>query len=137
MPVPHRNRRARRSGRFALAAAFGGVLVILAACSSTGGASTAASQSAAASGGSVVKLSGLAFDPTTLSVPVGSKVTFRNMDGVAHTVTNGKDGKPGTNPLFDQAVPAGTTFDFTFTTAGTFTVTCKIHNFMNLTVTVH
>jgi plastocyanin len=121
------------------------LVFLMAACSSSGGASatqgatstsSAASGSASASGGQVVKLSGFAFDPTTLTISVGTKVTFQNVDSADHTVTNGKDGTPEANPLFDQSVPQGASFEFTFTKAGTFNVTCKIHHQMNMTITV-
>jgi plastocyanin len=121
------------------------LVFLLAACSSNGGtaatqgatsSSSAASGSAQASGGQVVKLSGFKFDPATLTVAVGTKVTFQNTDTADHTVTNGKDGTPEANPLFDQSVPQGAAFEFTFTTAGTFNVTCKIHRQMNMTITV-
>jgi plastocyanin len=130
----------------ALALATAVVLAFaLAACSTNSGASatqtatssaSAASQSQAASGGQVVKLSGFKFDPATLTIAVGTKVTFQNMDSADHTVTNGKDGQPESSPLFDQSVPQGASFEFTFDKAGTFNVTCKIHHSMNMTITV-
>jgi plastocyanin len=135
-----------RPARAALAVGVAVLLAfVLAACSANSGTSatqtatssaSAASQSAAATGGQVVKLSGLKFDPSTLTIPVGTKVTFQNMDSLDHTVTNGKDGTPEANPLFDQSVPLGASFEFTFDKAGTFNVTCKIHKFMKMTVTV-
>ena len=57
-------------------------------------------------------------------------------DTVDHTVTNGKDGKPDANAAFDKSLPAGQSVDITFSNAGTFNVTCKIHSSMNMTVTV-
>lgn len=113
----------------AAAVALGFVLV---ACTSN----TASSQSAGASGGTVITLSGLAFSPTTLTIKAGSTVTFQNKDAVAHTVTNGKNGKPDANPAFDKSLPAGQSIDVTFSSAGTFNVTCKIHTTMNMAVTV-
>lgn len=93
-------------------------------------------QSAGASGGTVVTLSGLAFSPTSLTVKAGATVTFQNKDTVDHTVTNGKDGKPDADAAFDKSLPSGQSVDITFSTAGTFNVTCKIHSTMNMTVTV-
>jgi len=104
--------------------------VILAACSANTGSS------AAASGGTVVKISGLAYDPTSLTIKAGTAVTFQNNDTVDHTLTNGKDGKPDANPLFDKDLPVGKSETVTFSNAGTFNVTCKIHSSMNMTVTV-
>ena len=86
--------------------------------------------------GNTVTLSGLAFNPTTLTVKAGTTVTFKNNDNVDHTVTNGKDGTPDANAAFDKSLPQGQSVDITFGTAGTFNVTCKIHHSMNMTVTV-
>jgi len=105
----------------------------LVACTSSPSSSA---QSSSASGGTTVTLSGLAFSPTSLTVKVGTKVTFQNKDTVDHTVTNGKDGKPDANAAFDKSLPSGQSVDITFDKAGTFNVTCKIHSTMNMTVTV-
>ena len=105
----------------------------LVACTSSPSSSA---QSSGASGGTTVTLSGLAFSPTSLTVKVGTKVTFQNKDTVDHTVTNGKDGKPDANAAFDKSLPSGQSVDITFDKAGTFNVTCKIHSTMNMTVTV-
>ena len=118
------------------AALAAGLLIVLAACGNNTSSSSAAGASTGGSGGTVVKLTGFKFEPTTLTISAGTKVTFQNMDSTEHTVTNGKDGKADANPLFDQSLPAGGSFDFTFTTAGTVNVTCKIHSSMNLTITV-
>ncbi|TMB82146.1 MAG: hypothetical protein E6J39_09460, partial [Chloroflexi bacterium] len=111
----HRNPSSRPSMLIAVVA----VGLILAAC----GANTGSS--AAASGGTVVKIVGLAYDPTSLTVNAGTMVTFQNNDTVDHTLTNGKDGKPDANPLFDKDLPVGKSETVTFSTAGTFNVTCK------------
>ena len=109
----HRNPSSRPSMLIAVVA----VGLILAAC----GANTGSS--AAASGGTVVKIVGLAYDPTSLTVNAGTMVTFQNNDTVDHTLTNGKDGKPDANPLFDRALPVGKSETVTFSKAGTFNVT--------------
>ncbi len=98
-------------------------------------ASAAAGQSAAATDSTVMLMS-FAFAPTTLTVPVGTTVSFVNMDPTEHTVTNGKDGKAVANPAFDKKVNSGDTVTVTFDKAGTFNVTCTIHPSMNMTVTV-
>lgn len=146
MPTPHRRVATRRDPdqstaaprRLAAVAAVlaAALVLVLAACANNTSASAAAGQSSGTSGGTVVKLSGFQFQPTTLTISAGTKVTFQNMDSTDHTVTNGKDGTPEANPLFDMPVASGASVDFTFTTAGTFNVTCKIHHSMNLTITV-
>jgi plastocyanin len=110
--------------------------LLLAACSSNAGSSGTASSSSAGSGGTTVKLTSLQFSPTTLSVKAGTTVTFQNQDPVAHTVTNGKDGKAAANPLFDKDLAVGSSVEVTFATAGTVNVTCTIHPTANMTITV-
>jgi plastocyanin len=122
--------------------------LLLAACSSSGTGSTpsatssatatasASGSQAASSGEATVSLSGFKFDPATLTVKVGTKVTFTNKDGATHTVTEGQDGKKADAAKFDEEVKAGASTTITFDTAGTVHVTCLIHPTMNLTVTV-
>jgi plastocyanin len=127
----------------ALVACSSGATTTPSATQATATQSTAASAGAStadgAGGGSsdtTVMLMSFAFDPTTLTVPVGTTVTFVNMDPTEHTVTNGKDGKAADNAAFDEKVNAGESVTVTFDTAGTFVVTCTIHPSMNMTVTV-
>jgi plastocyanin len=114
-------------------------LVAVAACSgSAASAPPAAAPSqagslppaASAGGSTAVEMKGLAFDPTTLTVPTGSKVTWSNNDTTAHTVTF-DDGSADSGNL-----AVGATFDHTFAAAGTFAYHCTIHSFMKGTVTV-
>jgi plastocyanin len=141
---------AARRPRFLLATVTTlAVALVLAACSAgasttpsataaTAPQSTAASAGGSGSGGgdTNVMLMNFAFDPTTLTVPVGTTVTFVNMDPTEHTVTNGKDGKAADNAAFDKKVDSGQSVTVTFDKAGTFDVTCTIHPSMNMTVTV-
>ena len=113
-------------------------LVAIAACS--GYASSvppAASLSQAGSvpvaptnGSTAVEARDFAFNPATLTVPSGSKVTWTNNDTTAHTVTF-DDASSDSGPLDPLS-----TFDHTFATAGTFSYHCSIHSFMHGTVTV-
>jgi plastocyanin len=123
-----------------------GVALLLAACSGSGTgatatttatASVAASQSQAAGGGTAtVNLVGFKFDPTELTVKVGTKVTFTNSDSALHDVAEGQDGKKVEGARFEEDVPPGASTTITFDQAGTVHVTCLIHPTMNLTVTV-
>jgi plastocyanin len=99
-------------------------------------ATRSASASAAAGSEMSVTLQNFAFSPSTLTVPVGSTVTFTNNDSTKHTATNGKDGKKADGALFDLQLEPGASDTFTFETAGTFEVTCTIHSQMNMTITV-
>jgi plastocyanin len=68
--------------------------------------------------------------PDTLNVKSGTKVTFTNEDGFAHTVT-AKD------KAFDSGnLDQGDTFEHTFAEAGTFEYRCAIHNSMTGKVVV-
>jgi amicyanin len=76
-----------------------------------------------------------AFSPATLTIKVGTTVTWKNTTAAAHTVTSddGKSFDSGTsNPITAQSG----TFSFTFTTAGTFAYHCAIHPFMKATIIV-
>jgi plastocyanin len=71
------------------------------------------------------------FSPKTLTVPVGTTVTWKNTTQVAHTVTS-DDGAS-----FDSGiVPAGGTFTFTFSKAGSYAYHCDIHPYMKATIVV-
>ena len=98
--------------------------------------SAAASESGAAGDEMTVSLQNFAFSPTTLTVPVGTTVTFTNKDSTKHTATNGKDGTKADGALFDLQLEPGASDTFPFETAGTYEVTCTIHSQMNMTITV-
>src|SRR2546426_977128 len=71
------------------------------------------------------------FSPANLTVKVGKTVTWVNKDTVTHTVTS--DG----SSVFDSGfMPTGATFQFTFTTAGTYPYYCTVHPFMKGTIVV-
>ena len=71
------------------------------------------------------------FSPANLTVKVGKTVTWVNKDTVTHTVTS--DG----SSLFDSGfMPTGATFQFSFTTAGTYPYYCTVHPFMKGTIVV-
>ena len=121
-------------------------VLTLAACGSSGSggsaaspAASAAAPSAAASeaasadaggGSDAVTIQNFAFGPNSLSVAVGSTVTWTNADSAAHTAT-ADDGS------FDsKSIAAGGTFSQTFDTAGTFAYHCSIHPNMQATIEV-
>jgi plastocyanin len=93
-------------------------------------AAPSSGQSAAAGGSQSVEIKNFAFNPATLTVKVGDKVTWKNSDSAAHTVTF-DDGSADSNNIDNNA-----TFDHTFSTAGTFAYHCKIHTNMKGTITV-
>ncbi|EPA05949.1 copper binding protein, plastocyanin/azurin family [Candidatus Nitrosarchaeum limnium BG20] len=71
----------------------------------------------------------LYYDPTTITVPVGTPVVWDNVDNVVHTVTSGKDATP--DGTFDSGlIDAGKTFKFTFSSPGKVDYFCMVHPWM-------
>jgi plastocyanin len=68
-----------------------------------------------------VNVQNFAYDPMTLTVPAGTKVTWTNNDGVAHTVT--WDDMSVNSGLFGQ----GESFSYTFDTPGEYPYYCIPH----------
>lgn len=78
-----------------------------------------------------ISIQNFSFNPSTLAVKAGTKVTWTNNDTVPHTVTSDSAG------LFDsKAIAPGQSFSFTFTTPGTVSYHCAIHSMMKGTVNV-
>ena len=75
------------------------------------------------------------FNPTTITIAVGTTVTWTNTTGAPHTVTS-DDGKSFDSGLNTPISPNGGTFSFTFSKAGTFTYHCQIHPSMKATIIV-
>jgi len=79
-----------------------------------------------------VKIANLAFDPPTLTVKVGTKVTWTNHDEVPHTVTSTTEPRLLKSPTLDT----NDSFSHVFKEAGTYKYFCKVHPKMTGTVTV-
>ena len=77
-----------------------------------------------------VTVANYAFSPASITVKVGTKVTWTNQDAVKHTVT-GDNGGPSSD-LFGR----GETYSYTFDKVGTFTYHCSPHPYMKGSVTV-
>jgi amicyanin len=92
--------------------------------------SATASESPAPQGGTAVSISDFKFNPATLTVPVGTTVTWTNQDEEPHTVA-AKDGS-----FHSPGMDTHATYSFTFTTPGSFDYICSIHPFMTGTVVV-
>ena len=76
-----------------------------------------------------------AFSPATLTISVGTTVTWTNTTGAPHTVTS-DDGKSFDSGINTPIGAQGGTFSFTFTKAGTFAYHCQFHTFMMGTIIV-
>lgn len=79
-----------------------------------------------------VTMKNIAFSPTTLTVKPGQKVTVRNLDATAHTLTSDQSG------AFDTGtVQPGATASFTAPSKpGSYTFFCGFHGSMTGTLTV-
>lgn len=84
-------------------------------------ATPAASAAPVAVAANPARIVDFAFDPATIAVPAGSKVTWTHAGQAPHTVT-------ADNKLFDSGrLTAGQSFEFTFDTPGTYAYKCEIH----------
>ena len=78
------------------------------------------------------------YEPPTSTVKAGTTVTWKNADSTLHTVTSGsaEGGEPGAD--FDSSYMAGgKTFQWTFSTPGTFDYFCTLHPYMKGQVVVN
>jgi plastocyanin len=77
-----------------------------------------------------VSMSGMTFSPATITVKVGTTVTWNNNDGIAHTSTS------DTGVWDTGRLAPGATATTTFNTAGTYTYNCIYHAAMGMRGTV-
>lgn len=90
----------------------------------------AAAPAAPPATGAEVKIDNFSFAPATLTVPVGTEVTWTNRDDIPHTVVS--DDKA----IKSKALDTDEKFTFTFTKPGTYSYFCSIHPKMKGTVVV-
>jgi plastocyanin len=77
-----------------------------------------------------VKIDNFSFTPKTLTVPIGTTVTWTNHDDVPHTVVSTK--KAFASPALDT----DERFSFRFAARGTYPYYCSVHPMMTGTVVV-
>jgi plastocyanin len=83
----------------------------------------------------VVHTKDFSYKPVTLTIPVGTTVTFVNDDDTAHTIT--AVDQVGGKPIFDSGnMDQGQKWTHTFKTVGTFKYVCAYHPFMKATIVV-
>ena len=69
------------------------------------------------------------FSPASLTIMLGATVIWKNMSSAPHTITS-DDGQ-----TFDSGnIPPGGTYQFKFTTPGSFPYHCNIHPYMRATI---
>jgi plastocyanin len=70
-----------------------------------------------------VKIDNFSFGPATVTVPVGTTITWTNRDDIPHTVVSSDDPKTFKSKVLDT----DDKFSFTFTKAGIYPYFCSIH----------
>jgi plastocyanin len=102
--------------------------VVVALLLMAGSPSVMADQPSAASAD--VKIDNFSFGPQTITVGVGTTVTWTNRDDIPHTVVS-------TDGVFKSKVrDTDEKFSYTFTKAGTYPYFCSVHPKMTGTVVV-
>lgn len=78
----------------------------------------------------MISIKSYAYAPGTVTVAVGTRVTFTNHDSTAHTAT-------ATSPALDTgSIGAGKSATVTLSHAGTYHYICQFHPFMHGTLIV-
>lgn len=113
-----------------------GLLATACSSSKTGGGRAGAATTGATTGSSAatapdtVVVKNFSFNPMSLTVPVGTTVTWKFEDAAPHTVS-------ALDKSFASAsLSSGQTYSFRFMTAGTYQYICSIHQYMKGSVTV-
>jgi LPXTG-motif cell wall-anchored protein len=84
----------------------------------------------AASAASVSMTDNLTYEPSTVTISAGDSVTWTNVGTAPHTVTaddGSFDSSPACPGNINECIGGGESYTHTFSTAGTFGYTCKVH----------
>jgi plastocyanin len=103
---------------------IGGVLLLVGAIGAGAAAPGAADPTAQ------ITIEHFQFQPSALTVPAGTTVTWVNHDSDTHTVTS------PTGAFGSPALETDDTFSFTFNAPGTYAYFCALHPHMKSTVVV-
>ena len=77
------------------------------------------------------------YSPADITINVGDTVQWNNSDDMPHTMTSGSP-KEGPNDVFDSGLKMkGDSFEFTFSSAGTYGYFCQVHPWMTGSVTAN
>lgn len=86
-----------------------------------------------------VLMQAIAFVPAEVTITVGQRVRWTNLDPVLHTTTNGNPGDADAGAIWDSGnMASGDTFEHQFEEEGEFIYFCEIHPgiMLNAKVTV-
>ena len=115
--------------RAVMAVLIAGALLGLASGGASRGAQPSAAPAAAAADSSIA-IRNLMFEPMSLEVAAGTKVTWKNFDGEPHTIHSIDDA------FRSGALDQNDTFSFQFDKPGTYRYVCSIHPQMVATIVV-
>jgi plastocyanin len=116
---------------FLTVAVLVGAVVMIGGCASYSTPSpTPSSAQTSTASQNTIAMKGLAFNPASLTIVKGAKVTWMNDDSTTHTVTS------DTGAFESGNLSPGNSFTHQFNDAGTFPYHCSIHTFMKGTITV-
>jgi len=90
----------------------------------------AASAIAPPAGGSEIEINNFSFAPSTVTVPIGTQVTWTNKDEIGHNVVSAD------KSIKSKVLDTNDKFTFIFTKPGTYSYICTIHPRMKGTVVV-
>jgi plastocyanin len=106
---------------------------VLAACGDQ--PASTATRSAAATAVDHVQIKDFKYAPATITVGVGTTITWTNRDNAPHTATSGSS--PDADGVFESGtITKGASKTVTVSRRGTFTYYCAFHPFMKGTVVV-
>ena len=109
-------------------------IAVMPGCNKSNNSAYPTAPTGASPGANEVLIQGMAFNPATKTISVGTTITWTNKDAYTHTVTSGVPNSP--DGLFNSGnLSNGDTFSFKFTSAGTFKYYCMIHGAM-MTATI-
>lgn len=117
----------------ATAAALG---LALTACGTDGDPAASTTAAEGDTDPTEVAIDDFRFAPETVTVPVGTTVTWSNADATAHTVTAGSEDAPEPDRFDLEVDEPGQTVRTTFDEAGSYAYYCELHPFMVGTVEV-
>src|SRR5579859_6248399 len=88
------------------------------------------SPAVAAAAGNGVTIDNFSFAPETLTIPVGTKVTWTNKDDIPHTVVESG------HKFKSSALDTDESFSYTFDQPGTYEYFCSLHPKMTARIVV-
>jgi plastocyanin len=111
------------------------IACIAAGCSSNHTPATAPpeTQPNSAPEANTIVIKNFAFDPPSLTVKIGTVVTWMNQDSASHTIVSDSGSLAA---LSSDPLSNGATYKFTFTQPGTYPYHCSIHPSMTGTIIV-